>query len=238
MASGTDVKLACSYTLWCMSKDGGFKEDAFAEGIKKIGDFDTVNGFWSYYKFLTPPNDLRPKRAIDYHCFRTGIKPIWEDPANENGGEWVLRLKKGAASRVWEDLLLAVLSGAFGDDDEICGVVVSAKALEDKITIWNKTGADKDKVMMILAALQKILGITNAAAFEYLAHSNKIKQLQMNKNDQSNAGRGGHRQRKSSGKHSRRSSHAHSNGHHHSGGQLHNKPNGEQSRIAAVEQKQ
>lgn len=28
-----------------------------------------------------------------------GIKPIWEDPANKRGGKWIVRLRKGLASR-------------------------------------------------------------------------------------------------------------------------------------------
>ena len=70
------------------------------------------------------PNDL-PSTA-DYHMFKKGIKPMWEvsyffklikknisfnfhfkkDDANKKGGKWIIRLKKGLATKFWEDLVL------------------------------------------------------------------------------------------------------------------------------------
>lgn len=41
--------------------------------------------------------------------FKEGIKPVWEDTANCKGGKWILRLKKGLSSRIWENLLLAMI---------------------------------------------------------------------------------------------------------------------------------
>jgi translation initiation factor 4E len=35
----------------------------------------------------------------DYHLFKEGIKPAWEDTHNARGGLWMMRLKKGLASR-------------------------------------------------------------------------------------------------------------------------------------------
>lgn len=82
------------------------------------------------------PNDL--PNTMDYHLFKTGIKPMWEvrcvcilcrfvclhlfnqstslmpkcycalftqDSANRRGGKWMVRLRKGIASRYWEDLV-------------------------------------------------------------------------------------------------------------------------------------
>lgn len=42
---------------------------------------------------------------MDYHLFKSGIKPMWEDSANRRGGKWMVRLRKGIASRYWEDLV-------------------------------------------------------------------------------------------------------------------------------------
>lgn len=42
---------------------------------------------------------------MDYHLFKTDIKPMWEDPANRKGGKWMIRVRKGIASRYWEDLV-------------------------------------------------------------------------------------------------------------------------------------
>lgn len=35
-----------------------------------------VQGFWRLYNHLVRPNDL--PNTMDYHLFKTGIKPMWE----------------------------------------------------------------------------------------------------------------------------------------------------------------
>lgn len=63
-----------------------------------------VEDFWRLYVHLRRPVDDRPT-VCDYHVFREGIKPMWEDETNVNGGKWIVRLKKGVAARYWEDLV-------------------------------------------------------------------------------------------------------------------------------------
>jgi len=38
---------------------------------------------------------------------------MWEDEANQRGGKLILRLRKGLASRCWENLVLAMLGEQF-----------------------------------------------------------------------------------------------------------------------------
>lgn len=63
---------------------------------------------------------------------------MWEDPTNVNGGKWSIRLRKGVADRLWEDLILALIGDQFEDEDEVCGCVLSVRIQEDIISIWNK----------------------------------------------------------------------------------------------------
>jgi translation initiation factor 4E len=42
------------------------------------------------------PSDLN---YTEYHMFKEGITPTWEDAQNKLGGKWMIRLKKGIASR-------------------------------------------------------------------------------------------------------------------------------------------
>lgn len=83
------------------------------------------------------PNEF--KTTTDYHLFKDGIKPTWEDPQNKGGGKWMVRLKKGLASHLWEDVVLAIIGEQFDVGHEICGAVVSVRNTEDIISIWNKT---------------------------------------------------------------------------------------------------
>ena len=53
-----------------------------------------VEDFWRLYVHLRRPVDDRPT-VCDYHVFREGIKPMWEDQCNVNGGQWVIRCNRG-----------------------------------------------------------------------------------------------------------------------------------------------
>lgn len=114
-----------------------------------------------------PPSALLP--TTDYLLFHTGIRrPIWEDPLNINGGKWIIRLKKGVADRLWENLVLAVIGDQFdecrqpedgnpvtdgespgepNENDsvwpEICGCTISVRQSEDIVSLWNRVDADR-----------------------------------------------------------------------------------------------
>jgi translation initiation factor 4E len=88
---------------------------------------------------------------------------------NISGGKWIVRLKKGVADRLWEDLVLAIIGDQFdesittspitnsqshgsADDgvtsDEgyewpgICGCTISVRQSEDILSIWNRHESD------------------------------------------------------------------------------------------------
>ena len=54
-----------------------------------------------------------------------------KDEANRYGGKWIVRLRKGLASRCWENLIMAMLGEQFMVGEEICGAVVSIRFQED-----------------------------------------------------------------------------------------------------------
>lgn len=98
--------------------------------------------FWHIYNHLVRPSDM--KTTTDFHLFKDGIKPTWEDPQNQAGGKWMVRLKKGLASMVWEEVVLAVIGEQFDVGHEICGAVCSVRSSEDIISIWNKTADNQE----------------------------------------------------------------------------------------------
>eukprot|EP00124_Ichthyophonus_hoferi_P003379 Ihof_evm5s289 gene=Ihof_evmTU5s289 len=106
-----------------------------------------VEDFWQCYKHLQRPDDL--KGISDYHLFREGISPLWEDEANKYGGKWIVRLRKGLASRLWEALILAVLGNQFEVGLEVCGAVISVRYNEDIISLWNRSADNKDALLTI-----------------------------------------------------------------------------------------
>lgn len=168
-------KLWSNFSLWYLKKNDGMGDYSdYSSNIKKLSTFGTVEDFWAYYSHLTRPNDLNV--AVDYHCFRDGIQPLWEDPENEHGGKWVIRLRKGMASRCWENALLALVGGEFRMGSEMCGIVVSMKYQQDSIAFWNKTANDEKKRNIIRDKIIEILKINRPGALEYRPHKAALTQ--------------------------------------------------------------
>lgn len=102
-----------------------------------LASISSVESFWSIYSHLKRPSLL--PTVSDYHIFKKGIRPVWEDEANKRGGKWVVRLKKGVADRYWEDLLLAMVGDQFAEaGDEVCGAVLSVRSGEDVLSVWTR----------------------------------------------------------------------------------------------------
>ena len=76
----------------------------YEENINQICAFRTVEDFWGYYQHMVRPEQL--PTGTDFFLFQEGIKPMWEDPANKNGGRMLLKIKKSFGNKFWEDLIL------------------------------------------------------------------------------------------------------------------------------------
>jgi len=156
-------------------------------GIKTITtDASALEEFWETYgyNFLKRPNDL--PTTTDYHFFREGIKPTWEDEGNAKGGKWIVRLPKGLASRYWEEVILALIGCQFTGipDGEICGAVLSVRYSEDILGVWNRTALDREMVERIRDAIKKILQLPPNAHMEYKPHQTSMQDRSSFRNTQ------------------------------------------------------
>ena len=82
-------------------EEGEGGANPYESAIRNISTVKSVEEFWTTYNYLVRPNSLT--NGTDYHFFREGIKPTWEDPSNAKGGKWIVRLRKGLSSRYWEE---------------------------------------------------------------------------------------------------------------------------------------
>jgi len=168
----TQTPLHNRYSFWYHRRGGPSKSTNYEDSIKKIESFQTVEHFWHIYDHLVRPNDI--KTTTDYHLFKEGIKPMWEDAANKNGGKWMVRLKKGLASRFWEDLVLAIIGEQFDVGHEICGAVMSIRTGEDIISVWNKTTDNMEAMNKVRDQLRRILRLPSYIPVEYKKHQEAI----------------------------------------------------------------
>ena len=66
-----------------------------------------VEHFWRVFNNIKPPSML--EIGTNYHFFRKGIQPLWEDPANKKGGKWVLSVKDFVSPHVLDRAWLEVV---------------------------------------------------------------------------------------------------------------------------------
>lgn len=134
---------------------------------KQVSTFSTIEEFWLVYSHLKRVDRL--PFTSEFQVFRRGVKPMWEDPVNLNGGKWVFRFKRPFKSQsvdsgsgddeavtatvvnprnqarlYWELLLLNLIGGTLAsraglDSNEIVGLVMSVRRDEDIFSIWTRT---------------------------------------------------------------------------------------------------
>ncbi|KAI8986627.1 translation initiation factor eIF 4e-like domain-containing protein [Trametes punicea] len=136
--------------------------DEYEAGLTVIGEFDTVESFCRYFNWLKPPSKL--ERNSNYHLFKSGIKPMWEDEANANGGKWVLTMKNNPQllDRCWAWLAMALVGEDLDEGDEICGAVVSLRSKVDRIQLWVRSKDDVEKINGIARKMVKLLDVSEA----------------------------------------------------------------------------
>uniref|UniRef100_A0A2K6Q5G9 Eukaryotic translation initiation factor 4E family member 2 n=1 Tax=Rhinopithecus roxellana TaxID=61622 RepID=A0A2K6Q5G9_RHIRO len=104
--------------------------------------------FWRFYSHMVCPKDLTGHS--DFHIFKEGIKPMWEDNANKNGDKRIIWLPKGLISH-WEQFMVG---------EEICGAV---------------TASDQATTAQIRDTLWRVLNLSPNTVMKYKAHIDSIK---------------------------------------------------------------
>ncbi|XP_062521718.1 eukaryotic translation initiation factor 4E type 2-like [Corticium candelabrum] len=164
------------YCFWFSRRGPGAKGSApanYEQNMKVIGTFGSVEQFWAHYVHMARPAEL--SGHCDFHLFKEGIKPLWEHDANKNGGKWMIRLRKGLASRFWEYLILAILGEQFMVGDELCGAVVSVRFQEDIISVWNRSADNKAVTERIRDTMMRVLNLPPNTVIEYKCHNASLK---------------------------------------------------------------
>eukprot|EP00639_Heterosigma_akashiwo_P000253 CAMPEP_0194584392 /NCGR_PEP_ID=MMETSP0292-20121207/17012_1 /TAXON_ID=39354 /ORGANISM="Heterosigma akashiwo, Strain CCMP2393" /LENGTH=230 /DNA_ID=CAMNT_0039439405 /DNA_START=43 /DNA_END=731 /DNA_ORIENTATION=+ len=157
------------YSFWFMRRSKEKLSDvSYEKNIKHLGSFQTVEQFWRIYNHIIRPEQLNV--VTDYHLFKDGISPTWEDPANARGGKWMVRLRKGLAGRLWEELVLAVIGEQFDVGAEVCGAVLSARFAEDIISLWNRNADNLEATAKIRDTLRRLFRLPAFVQLEYKRH--------------------------------------------------------------------
>lgn len=157
---------------------------------------ETVEEFWKGFQSLPRISPGHPVNC-DYSLFRDGVKPMWEDEFNKNGGRWTYNIeKRGQAAtnmpfsswieQVWLDVMLCLIGEGFDPyGSKVAGGVCGIRAFKGgprppnenmgaKVHIWTKDANDTETNIKIGEILKKILHAPDGS-LQYSAHETNNK---------------------------------------------------------------
>jgi len=162
------------WVMWydCAQKKVG--QAAWGEQLRKVVAVDTVEDFWGLYNNIIKASKLA--HGANYHLFKDGVEPKWEDVFNDRGGKWIVpindkkREDNGPLDRMWLWTLLACIGESFDDESEIAGCVVSVRKTGDKISLWTKNAHNEAVQKRIGRQLKQALDLDDSFKIGYQVH--------------------------------------------------------------------
>merc|ERR1711916_227252 len=122
---------------------------------------------------------VRARISANYHLFLKGVKPAWEDPANENGGKWVITLQRGKSNKtidsLWMYTMMSIVGESFEHSDEICGAVCSARKKHDRVAVWTADAATESHCVAIGRAIKTFCELPPNFVIGYQVHADCIR---------------------------------------------------------------
>ncbi|XP_051130052.1 eukaryotic translation initiation factor [Andrographis paniculata] len=165
-------RLERKWTFWYDNQSKPKQGAAWGSSIRKAYTFDTVEEFWCLCDQIFVPSKL--SGTADFHLFKAGVEPKWEDPECANGGKWTVNCsRRSNMDTLWLETLMAMIGEQFDEADEICGVVASVRPRQDKISLWTKTAANEAVQMSIGRKWKEILGIDDKMFYSFHEDSKK-----------------------------------------------------------------
>jgi translation initiation factor 4E len=165
------------WSLWYDNPRKRTSADTWGNHLKHVVEFDTVEDFWRLYNNVMPASRL--EHGSNYHLFKAGIEPKWEDSANTRGGQWVVtfsnKQRKEKLDKLWLYTILACIGEAFEEEEEVCGCVVSIRKAQDRIAIWTRTASKEAAVRSIGMQLKRTLEMPAGSVVGYQVHSDSMK---------------------------------------------------------------
>lgn len=167
------------WTLWFdnpSNSQGRVDQKSWADQLKKVVTFDTVEDFWRIFNYIRPASKLQI--GANYHLFKNDIEPKWEHPENYKGGKWNVGLKGNLETldKMWLWAVLACIGENFEDENEICGCVVSIrKGQQNRLAVWTKTAASESAQKRIGTQLRKVLELAENISVSYTVHADALK---------------------------------------------------------------
>ncbi|CAO3612166.1 unnamed protein product [Cunninghamella echinulata] len=155
-----------TWTLWFDNPGKKANVQSWSQNLKEIVSIDTVEDFGVKVDRL--------EVSSNYHLFKKGVRPEWEDEANANGGKFSIQFPRNKTgeniNNYWLHTVLAMIGEQFAYEDEICGAVVSIRKVFFRIALWIKSSERGEVVETIGRQLKEFLDVPNNIVVEFAPH--------------------------------------------------------------------
>jgi len=170
----TKHPLQHGWTLWYDNPRTRTTQTTWGDHLKRVHTFNTVEEFWCLWNNIKAANEL--PTGSDYHLFKLGIEPKWEDKANTKGGKWLITVKESMRDshlpQYWLDAILACIGNEFDDSEQIMGVVLSLRKTNDRICIWTQNASNRADNIEIGQKFKTLLDVTTK--IQYFSHADAM----------------------------------------------------------------
>ncbi|KAG0179331.1 eukaryotic translation initiation factor 4E [Apophysomyces sp. BC1034] len=160
------------WTLWFDNPGKKANAQSWSQNLKEIVTIDTVEDFWGVYNNVAKVNLLDTNS--NYHFFKKGVRPEWEDEANANGGKFGIQFPRNRTGEgindYWLHLILSMIGEQFMFEHEICGAVVSVRKVFFRIALWVRTADNEDTIKSIGTQVKEYLNVPNNIPIEFTPH--------------------------------------------------------------------
>ncbi len=149
----------------------------------------SVPDIGQFYKIFNniPWSSIPSRNSV--HIFRSGVRPLWEDPENLHGGCFNLKVRRQnqedeKPKRVWEEICLMGCGGELqaalveaGIRDHVLGMSFSPKLYCVCVSIWLKKGEEKSTSVVQKTVLERLspeLRPANESEYYFKKHSEHL----------------------------------------------------------------
>lgn len=113
----------------------------------------------------------------DYMFFKDGIKPMWEDPKNIDGGRWLLTIdkirSKSHLNELWQSTLLSLIGSQYDKESSLVnGAVINRRFKVNKLSLWTDNSKKVEAQNQIGKRFKRALNVDDSIVYE--VHHNQI----------------------------------------------------------------
>ena len=171
--------LQTPWALYYDSKKTVKAGGAWLDSLVHAHTVASVEEFWAMVCTVKKPSQIEivAHPNPNYHFFRQGIQPQWEDAANKEGGRWIINLTKDDDLKntdfVWEEVLMALVGEYLDDGDLITGAVFSKRRGLLRVSVWTRATEAKalTPLLQLATKLRTILQLPLSVPIEFLPHA-------------------------------------------------------------------